>query len=359
MAITRRNLIRCAAAGLAASAAGLMPRIGHAAGPLPELPGEYGRRLRAAGTKAVHLHNQPADGPLHQTLVELWDDVFERTGGALLVTPLPNDANLPGADADAVNRVADGTFHLVSVAAPITDRLLPDVALQSLPFVYRSSREVLDIVNTDRFARMTQAALEGTSLVYLPGGTFSNGLRITTTGRSRPLRTLSDFAGLRIRTPPSQDLQEVMRTLGAVPVPLGINEVYGAVAAGRVDAQENPVTIIKGFRLYEVAHWINLTNHAWSGFNTFANRAFWTGLPDRHRSAILEALPAYQALQVERQETSNADLLETLKARHGMEVMATDGTDAHRLMTPVYRMMNQAFGPEARRLAEPLIGRFL
>jgi tripartite ATP-independent transporter DctP family solute receptor len=359
MAITRRNLIRCSAAGLAAAAAGLAPGAGRAAGPLPDLPGEYGRRLRSAGIKAVHLHNQPADGPLHQTLVELWDQVFERTGGALLVTPLPNDANLPGADADAVNRVADGTFHLVSTAAPITDRLLPDVGLQSLPYVFRSSREVLDIVNTDRFAAMTQAALEGTSLVYLPNGTFSNGMRVTTTGRARPLRTLSDFAGLKIRTPPSQDLQEVMRTLGAVPVPMGINEVYDALAAGRVDAQENPVTIIKGFRLYEVAHWINLTNHAWSGFNTLANRAFWTGLPDRYRSAILEALPAYQALQVERQEKSNADLLEALKAQYGMEIVATDSTDAQRLMAPVYRAMNQAFGPEARRLAEPLIGRFL
>jgi hypothetical protein len=37
----------------------------------------------------------------------------------------------------------------------------------------------------------------------------------------------------------------------------------------------------------------------------------------------------------------------------------TDGTDGQRLMAPVYRTMNQAFSPEARKLAEPLIGRFL
>jgi TRAP-type transport system periplasmic protein len=359
MAITRRDLIRCSGAGLAACAAGVVPSMGPAAGPLPELPGEYGRRLRSAGTKVVHLHNQPTDGPLHQTLVELWDNVFERTGGGLLVTPLPNDANLPGADADAVNRVADGTFHLVSVAAPILDRLAPDMGLQSLPYVFRSSGEVLDLVDTDGFTSVAQKALEGTSLVYLPGGTFSNGMRITTTGRARPIRNLSDFAGLKIRIPPSQVLREVMTAVGAMPVSMGINEVHDALAVGRVEAQENPVTVISAFRLYEVVHWINLTNHLWSGFNTLANRAFWAGLPDQYRSAILEALPIYQRLQVERQEKSNADLLETLKAQHGMEVAVTDGTDGQRLMAPVYRTMNQAFSPEARKLAEPLIGRFL
>lgn len=357
MTVTRRDMIRGSSAGLVAYAAALAS--GRAAGPLPEVAGEYGRRLQSARIKAVHLHNQPAGGPLHQTLIEFWDQVFERTRGTLFVTPVPNDANLPGADAEAVNRVAEGTFHLVSVAAPILDRLAPDLGLQSLPYVFRSSSEVLDVVDTDRFAAVAQRALEGTGLVYLPGGTFSNGLRVTTTRRERPLASLGDFQGLKIRIPPSRDLRAILTALGATPVATGINEIHDAIAAGQVDAQENPTTVIKAFRLYEVVHWINLTDHVWTGFNTLANQVFWTGLPDEVRSAILDTLPSYQRLQVERQEKSNADLLATLKAQHGMEIMETDKTGAQSIMTPVYRAMYQAFGPEARTLAEPLISPFL
>ena len=76
-----------------------------------------------------------------------------------MVTVLPLNANLPLDDAEAVYDVAGGRFEFVSVAAPIIDQLIPDIALQSLPFVYGNVDEVLTVTDQPDFSRLIEADL--------------------------------------------------------------------------------------------------------------------------------------------------------------------------------------------------------
>lgn len=319
-----------------------------------DLPGEYGRRLRTARVRAFHLHNQPTGGALHEALTGLWDGVFERTGGGLMVTVLPLDANLPANDAEAVDLVAAGRFEFVSVAAPILDRLVPDIALQSLPFVYGSVGDVMALIDQPAFTGLMTRDFSPLELAYLEGGTFSNGMRVIASVAARPLRTLDDLQALRIRVPPSEDIALIFRSLGAEPVVTTISEIRAAFVAGSIEAQENPASVIPAFGLQTVTHWINVTDHMWTGFNTLANRAFWAGLPAKVRDAVLTLLPEFRDRQVARQEADNRAVLGSL-ATHGMEVRATDTSGARDRMKPVYEFMYRRFGPEARRLADPLL----
>jgi tripartite ATP-independent transporter DctP family solute receptor len=352
--ITRRATAALAAAPLLASNG---PARANPAGSgrLIDLPGEYGRRLRAARVRAFHLHNQPTGSTLHEALTGLWDSVFERTGGDLMVTVLPLNANLPADDAEAVDNVATGRFEFVSVAAPILDRLVPDIALQSLPFVYRSTSDALALIDQPAFTRLMTRDLAPYGLSYLEGGTFSNGMRVIASVASKPLRTLDDLRGLRIRVPPSEDITLLFRSLGAEPVTTTIAQIREAFVAGTIEAEENPPSVIPAFDLQSVAHWINLTHHLWTGFNTLANRAFWTSLPPAAREAVMALLPDFRARQVARQEASNRTVVKDLQAAHGMEVQVTDTSGARARMKPVYEFMYRRFSSEARRLADPLL----
>lgn len=326
-----------------------------AGGRLIDLPGEYGRRLRAARVRAFHLHNQPTGSTLHEALSGLWDSVFDRTGGDLMVTVLPLNANLPADDAEAVDNVAAGRFELVSVAAPILDRLVPDIALQSLPFVYRSASDAMALIDQPAFTRLMARDLAPHGLSYLEGGTFSNGMRVIASIARKPLRTLEDLRTLRIRVPPSEDIALLFRSLGAEPVTTTIAQIRDAFVAGTVEAEENPASVIPAFDLQTVTHWINLTDHMWTGFNTLANRTFWTGLPAGVREAVTALLPDFRARQVARQEANNRAVVKDLQAAHGMEVQATDTSGAEARMKPVYEFMYRRFSPDARRLADPLL----
>lgn len=354
-----RPMTRRAVAALAAAPVLLRNRPARAAPAagrqVIDLPGDYGRRLRTARVRAFHLHNQPTGSTLHEALTGLWDSVFDRTGGGLMVTVLPLDANLPAGDAEAVDNVAAGRFEFVSVAAPILDRLVPDIALQSLPFVYRSTGDAMALIDQPAFARLMARDLAPHGLSYLEGGTFSNGMRVIASIAQKPLRTLEDVKALRIRVPPSEDIALIFRSLGAEPVTTTISQIRGAFVAGTVEAEENPPSVIPAFNLQTVAHWVNHTDHMWTGFNTLANRAFWTGLPAGVREAVTALLPDYRARQVVLQEASNRAVLEDLQAAHAMEVLATDTSGAGARMKPVYESMYRRFSPDARRLADPLL----
>ena len=51
-------------------------------------------------------------------------------------------------------------------------------------------------------------------------------------------------------------------------------------------AQENPLAVLEGFKLYELVKYVSMTNHMWSGFNLMAHLPTWQRLPDDIRGAI-------------------------------------------------------------------------
>ena len=319
------------------------------------LPGDYGARFRTAKRHAFHLHNEPAGSPLHQALTSLWSRVFTDTHGALMVIALPTDANLPMADAEGVADVASGRFEFVSVAAPILDAMVPDIGLQSLPYTFRTATDALALADAPAFVKLMNADLAPGGLIYLPSGTFWNGFRVIATNKGRPLHRLADVAGLRIRVPPSADLSKIFVTLGAEPIATPISEMRNAFLSGRIEAEENPPDIIRAFNLESVTHYVNVTNHIWTGFNTLANAGFWSSLPLEVRDRILTVLPAVRNEQVAAQEIANSDFLNA--GSSGMEVIQTDLSDARERMKPVYAFMLAQMSPAARALAQPLLTR--
>ena len=349
MTLRRRAVLAGSLAGsLAAGAAA-------AAEPTISLPGQYGERLRSARHLAFHLHNQPADSTLHRALASLWSQVFERTGGDLLVRVLPLDGNLSFADAEAVFDVAAGRFGFVSVAAPILDRLVPDISLQSLPFVFRTVEQVMAMADRPAFVGLMQRGCAAANLAYLPGGTFSNGLRIIASTQAKPVRDLLDLQGLRLRTPLSADIALLFRTLGADVVAAPISEMRPDLANGTVDAEENPPAVIDNFGLRSVTHWINVTNHVWSGFNTLANLPFWRALRPETRDAVLQILPAVRADQVAAQEAVNTGILRPPAGSGGMEVVETDMSGWSQKAEPARAAMLRRFSPAARAIAASVL----
>lgn len=319
-------------------------------------PGQYGKDYNQAQINAYHLHNQPTSSPLHQSLLALWQDVFEKTNRELLVTVIPNDASLPAADPQAVRLVVEGRFELVSVAGPIIDKLCPDViGIQNFPFLYRSPQDVFAIINQPAFAKVLNQAVAKYNLTYIQNGTFDNGMRAVTSIPSRPIRTSQDFKDLTIRIPPSDDMKATMKALGAIPKEVTMNLVYQALQDKLVQAQENPPAVAKGFKLYEVTKYLNLTNHAWSGYNTFFNTKFWKSLSPQMRQVITTELPIYQAKQIKAQEDYNAKVYQELIQQLGMIEVQPDLGNVQTLLKPVYDMIYHRLNPQAQTIIKPLL----
>ncbi|GIL41587.1 C4-dicarboxylate ABC transporter substrate-binding protein [Rhodospirillales bacterium TMPK1] len=90
------------------------------------------------------------------------------------------------------------------------------------------------------------AELRGLHVLAVQGGNFPG---VVT--RTRPIKTLEDFAGKRLRAPTEN--VDVLKALGADPVNMPMGEVYSALAKGVIDGVVAPADTIQSLHFGEVA----------------------------------------------------------------------------------------------------------
>ena len=90
--------------------------------------------------------------------------------------------------------------------------------------------------------------LHGLKILAVQGGNLPG---IVT--RDRPVRTLADLSGLRLRAP--SELLSVLEHLGADPVDMPMRDVYSALAKGVLDGVVAPADTLKSLHFAEVAHY--------------------------------------------------------------------------------------------------------
>jgi len=136
--------------------------------------------------------------------------------------------------------------------------------------------------------------LEGLQVLAVQGGNLPG---IVT--RNRPVKTLDDLRGLRLRAP--SELLEVLRRFGADPVDMPMGEVYSALAKGVIDGVVAPPDTLRSLHFAEVAHYFN-TLHVPRG--AYAARAIglrrWNSLTDGQRDILRQGVAVWER-ELERQ----------------------------------------------------------
>ena len=118
----------------------------------------------------------------------------------------------------------------------------------------------------------------GTKGIFVFEQSSASGFRQMTSWR-KPIKTVDDFSGLRVRTIPSVIFVDLFKALGAAPTPIDSTEMYTAMQTHLVDAIEDPLGVIESYRLHEVTKYISVTNHIWGGYGLAANNVAWNALP--------------------------------------------------------------------------------
>jgi TRAP-type C4-dicarboxylate transport system substrate-binding protein len=183
---------------------------------------------------------------------------------------------------------------------------------------------------------------------------FDNGMR-QVAGR-RAVVTPDDLAGLRIRVPPGRLIFDTFKVFGAEPVTIPANQLYRALKDGEVDAQENPLAVLDGFRLYELVTHVSMTNHIWSGFNLMAHRPTWWRLPDDIKAVIERNAAASVRRQRTEQEAFNMRLRHDL-ARRGLVFNEVDQGPFRRKLADVYAVWKARLGSKCWGLLEAEVGK--
>ena len=125
------------------------------------------------------------------------------------------------------------------------------------------------------------------------------GFRETTS--SKPISTVADFKGLKIRVQSNEVHQAIFNALGAAPTVINFSELYTAMEQGTVDAQENPYVNIASNAYFEVQDYLVETNHVFQFAAMLVSDETYNSLTDEQKGWVDEA--AAYAADVEWQAT--------------------------------------------------------
>jgi tripartite ATP-independent transporter DctP family solute receptor len=314
-----------------------------------------GAAFAAAGAGQMRqFHNQPADSPLHSSLVNMWAAVKAETGGRIDVQTFSENDKLPGGDPDALKMLIDGSLDFMTLNGGLIGSVVPAANVQGIPFAFGSTEQVFKALDGDLGEYLCQE-MRAKGIYAVPRGAFDNGFQqISCT--TKPIRTAADLQGLKVRTPETALYKELFQALGAVPVPTSINKMYETLKSGAAEAQTDPLAIIELFKLYELQKYVSMTNHLWSGFNLIANLKTWNALREDDRKAIERNAAKFVAMQ----RKENASLNEGARSKlmqQGMMFNDADTASFRARLGPFYAHWKETVGQRAWSLLEAHAGK--
>lgn len=312
------------------------------------------RGTRAADFKLRQFHNQPADSPLHKRLVEMWAAVKAETSGGVDVATFADNDQLPGSDPAALKMLVDGELDFFTLNGGLIGTVVPAANVQGLPFAFRDEAQVYRAIDGD-LGEYLAKEMAAKGIYAVPRSCFENGFRQITCS-VRPIRTVEDLSGIKMRTPDTPIYVDCWRALGATPVVFNFNKIYEVLKTGQADAQDNPLNVAELLKLYEVQKYISLTNHIWSGFNLIANLKMWQGLPADVRRIIERNAEKYVKLQRNDTDKMNHDLPPRL-AQRGMIINQADAASFRARLGDYYAHWKETIGPKTWALLESHVGK--
>lgn len=266
------------------------------------------------------------------------EELAKRTNGRYKLQQFPSSAL--GGEREMIEAVQLGTQDLVITSTGPVGNFVADTRLFDIPFLFRDyehARKVLD-------GPIGQAVLKkfpGKGLIGLAW--LENGFRHVTNSK-HPVNGPEDLKGLKIRTMENKVHMEAFKTLGALPTPMAMNELFTALQQGTVDGQENPVPVILSNKLYTVQKNVSLTGHVYSPAMLLMSPEIWNKLSEADRSAFLEAAKLAVVANRKRVNDDENKGIATIKAAGVNVVEKVDIAPFQKAVTPAYAVYAKEFG---------------
>jgi TRAP-type transport system periplasmic protein len=236
-------------------------------------------------------------------------EVHKLTGDQVKVEIFDN-MQLGGAK-ENVDGTRAGTVFATWVGMAFLSRTVPELEAVSLPFLFPSRATAFKVIDGP-IGELLDKKLADKGFASL--GFMELGSRQVTNSK-RPITSLDDFKGLKIRLQPNETHLATFRALGANAVAMDVKEIYSAMQQGVIDGQENPFINIQTSRYYEVQKFMTKTDHFFDFIAVVANKRQMDALKPEHKTAVQTAMKAAIAQQRSVAAKADAEALEDLKKR--------------------------------------------
>lgn len=272
----------------------------------------------ASESKTIKVANfYGADHRVNVVLEEKFKKlVEEKSNGSLKVELYPN--NQLGGE-EAIYQATIGGSIEIGVLSVIMESEVPKIGLFTLPFLFKDFDHAKAVLESEVSEDIKNQLEENTGLKHLGYGV--NGYRVFSS--TKPLKSMEDFKGYRVRMPNVPQMMAIGKALGATVEPLPMSELFTGLEQGVIDGQENPYSTIHSSGFYEVQNHILHSNHEFLPNNIVANMNFWNGLSEEQQEIVQEAMNETLAYTWELAVQEEVEEMEFLEGK-GLEITIPD-----------------------------------
>jgi tripartite ATP-independent transporter DctP family solute receptor len=192
-------------------------------------------------------HAAAATEPFHKGFERFAEIVAEKSGGKIKVEIFPSGQL--GTEREMIEQMIVGTLDFETGASAFWTNFVPEMKPFDVPYLVQGwehmarvqdSPEVLALINK-------YAQAKGLRVLALNNAGIHNVMS------KKPINSLADMAGLKIRVIPNPVYVSAFQMMGANPTPLAYSELYGALQTGVVDAATAANTNYVAQKFTEVA----------------------------------------------------------------------------------------------------------
>ncbi len=210
--------------------------------------------------------------------------VNAKSKGELEVKVYPN--GVMGGEKENLDALMLGELEMSVFGGLHIATLTPAYSFFDAPFVFRDRDHYYKVFNGELGGKMKKILSEKFNLHTM--GLMGRGYRHITS--SRPVNSVADLTGLKMRMGQSRPFIESFAQLGAVVIPIALPELFTSLKMGVVEGSEGPYEQIYTYKLQEVQKYIAISGHLYAAASFLMNREFRDDLSDANRKIVDESI---------------------------------------------------------------------
>ncbi len=272
----------------------------------------------------------PDGYPTVAAVQKMGEMLKERSGGRICIDVF-HSAQL-GEEKDTIEQTKFGVIDLNRVSMGPFNNEIEETKVVSLPFIFRSVDHMHKVMDGDIGAEIA-AAFEPHGFVALA---FYDGGSRSFYNSKKPITSIEDLAGMKVRVMQSDVFVDMMTALGANATPMPYGEVYSGIQTGVIDGAENNWPSFESSGHYEVAGYYTLNEHLIVPEVLVMSKISWDKLSPEDqelvRAAARESMPINRELWAAREKESE----DKVRAAGVQVIDNIDKTPFIEAMVPVY-----------------------
>jgi tripartite ATP-independent transporter DctP family solute receptor len=243
--------------------------------------------------KATDVH--PLGYPTVEAVVRMGKKLEAATNGRISIQMYPSMQL--GGEKEMIEQAQVGALAMARISVGPMGPLVPELNVFNLPFMFRDDAHMEKVIDGPIGDEMLKK-LSDHPTANLVGLAWMNAGTRNVYNSKKPVKTIDDLKGLKIRMMGNPVFIDTMNSLGGNGIGMGYDQLINALQTGVVDGAENNYPSYASGQHYRYAKYYSLTGHLMIPEILVFSKKMWGTLSKADQDLIMKV--AKEAQQEER-----------------------------------------------------------